>query len=107
MAKINYKPANLRGLGSDHQIKPGLNTVPDEIWKRWKDHPEIKSLIDSGDVQVLAETDKPKGKPGPKPKDEQPPEGDKGETEPNEAEKLKAEMQAAIAKAEAAAKAAK
>lgn len=107
MAKLNYKPANLRGLGSDHQLKPGINIVDDEVWKRWKNHPHITPLIDSGDIQVLAETDKPKGKPGPKPKGEKAesaPEGDGSDAD--EAAKLKAEMDAAIAK-QAAASAAK
>lgn len=52
--KILYKPANVRGLGPAFQLKPGENDVPDNVWNAYKDHPHIKRLIESKDIEELS-----------------------------------------------------
>lgn len=68
MPKINYKPANLRGLGIDFQLKPGSNDVPDDLWAKWSKDSEIRGLIEAGQIEVEGKPAKRAPKPPPPPK---------------------------------------
>ena len=94
MPKLNYKPANLRGLGTDFQLKPGSNNVPDEVWAKWEKDGEIVALCESGMIEVEgAEAPAPKRKakgaaPKAAPKPPPPPPAPEPEEEDDEGAEL-------------------
>lgn len=108
MPQIRYSVANLRGLGSDFVLRPGLNDVPDHVFEQYAENPQILDLIKQGKIEVLDPSGKAikppssastapasapaKGKPGRKPKAKAEPEAPAQET-------AKAEPEAPAAKA--------
>jgi hypothetical protein len=114
--KIKYNCPNLRGLGGDFVLKPGVNDVPDDVFEKWADHPQIVPLIKSGKIEVLDDKGKviappadlgedepeaPKAKRGRKPKAEapaqEPAKDPKAEEPPKGTEPTEAELAALMA----------
>ncbi len=63
---VNYKKPNLLGVpyeGGLLQIKPGVNNIPDKIWKKVAENPTIKQKMGAGYLKIAAEApEKPKSK---------------------------------------------
>lgn len=50
--KVMFHGLSNRRLGSDFTLAPGENPVPVEVWKKWKDHPQIAALVTSKTIEA-------------------------------------------------------
>lgn len=51
---IHYHKVNLLRIGN-LRLMPGMNQIPEEIWKEAKSHPLIQHRLNSGEITVLAQ----------------------------------------------------
>ena len=51
--RIRYNAANIRGLGPDFQLRPGINEVPENVLQKFAGHPEIVRLVKDGTIEPL------------------------------------------------------
>lgn len=53
LVQLHYKGDNQHVLDGVHAIAPGLNSIPDHVWEKVKDHPHTKHLIEKGHLKHL------------------------------------------------------
>lgn len=90
--KIKSNAKSIVGLGTDVQLVPGENEVPESIIRKWANDPDVRRMVEDGTLEVEGGP-KRKGKAAKavetKPQDppmDPPPATDEGASEPTEEE---------------------
>lgn len=53
--RILFGGNNVRGLGTDAILIPGINEIPEAILVKWSKDPEIRALIENGTIKDMDE----------------------------------------------------